>query len=151
MIADALAEVFEQDKTGKATIGHGYTYSGHPVGAAAALACLEETQKLNVPENAAARGQQLYDGLLLLQAKHDLIGDVRGGQGLMCALELVGDRNVQTPIDKDSIGRVQAATYKAGAMVRVSGPNIILSPPLVLTQEDVDTILAALNTALAAA
>ncbi len=43
MIAEAVAEVFEKDETGKAAIGHGYTYSGHPVGAAAALACMAET------------------------------------------------------------------------------------------------------------
>ncbi len=55
--------MFEGDKTGAAAIGHGYTYSGHPVGAAAALACLAETERLNVPENAAARGAQLFAGL----------------------------------------------------------------------------------------
>jgi adenosylmethionine-8-amino-7-oxononanoate aminotransferase len=63
MIADGVAQVFEADETGKAAIGHGYTYSGHPVGAAAALACLAETKRLNVPVNAAARGAQLWDGI----------------------------------------------------------------------------------------
>ena len=150
MIADAFAEVFENDTTGKAAIGHGYTYSGHPVGAAAALACLEETVKLNLPENAAARGTQLHQGLLALQQKHDLIGDVRGGHGLMCALELVSDRASKTSIDKKTIGAVQEATYRAGAMVRVSGPNIILSPPLVLTESDAAVILTALDAGLAA-
>ena len=67
MISPKIAEVFEADETGKAAIGHGYTYSGHPVGAAAALACLAETKRLNVPENAAARGQQVYEGCLHLQ------------------------------------------------------------------------------------
>ena len=150
MISERVAEVFESDETGKATIGHGYTYSGHPVGAAAALACLAETQKLNVKENATARGAELYQGLLDLQAKHEAIGDVRGGHGLMCAIELVADRATKKPADKAIPGKVQAAAYKAGAMVRVSGNNIIMSPPLVLTSADVRVILSSLDAGFAA-
>ena len=150
MIADHVAEVFENDKTGKAAIGHGYTYSGHPVGAAAALACLEETLRLNVKDNAAERGTELHNGLLGLMQTYDVIGDVRGGHGLMCAIELVSDRATKSPIDKASAGKIQEEAYKAGAMVRVSGPNIILSPPLVLTSDDVQVILSSLETGLKA-
>jgi putrescine---pyruvate transaminase len=149
MISEAVAEVFEGDETGRGSIGHGYTYSGHPVGAAAALACLVETVRLDVPGNAAARGTQLHKGLIEMQKRHDLIGDVRGGHGLMCALELVSDRATKAPVDKAKINAIQAATYRAGAMVRVSGPNIILSPPLVLSAWDVDIILDALEAGFA--
>ncbi len=148
MIGEAVAEVFEKDETGKAAIGHGYTYSGHPVGAAAALACLAETRRLKVNENAAARGTELHQGLLALQTRHAVIGDVRGGHGLMCALELVADRASKKPADKAVPGKVQAVAYQAGAMVRVSGPNIILSPPLVLSSADVGVILSALDAGL---
>ncbi len=151
MINDKVAEVFEKDETGRAAIGHGYTYSGHPVGAAAAIACLKETEKLNVAANAGARGAELYEGLKGLAEKHELIGDVRGGHGLVCALELVSDRAAKTPIDKATIGKIFEATYDAGVMVRVSGPNIIMSPPLVLTSEDVQQIVDALDAGLAAA
>jgi hypothetical protein len=150
MISESVAEVFEKDETGKAAIGHGYTYSGHPVGAAAALACLAETQRLNVKDNAAARGAELYQGLLALQAKHEAIGDVRGGHGLMCAIELVADRATKKPADKAVPGKVQAVAYQQGAMVRVSGNNIIMSPPLVLTSADVQVILSSLDAGFAA-
>ncbi len=150
MISDAVAEVFESDESGRAAIGHGYTYSGHPVGAAAALACLHETKRLKVNENAAARGAELFAGLKELAEKHDVIGDVRGGHGLMCALELVSDRGNKTPIDKATPSRLQEASYRAGAMVRISGPNVILSPPLVIRPEDVQTILSALGEGFAA-
>jgi adenosylmethionine-8-amino-7-oxononanoate aminotransferase len=144
MISDAVAEAFESDKSGKGAIGSGYTYSGHPVGAAAAIACLNETLRLKVHDNAAARGTQLFRGLEALKQKHEVIGDVRGGHGLMCALELVSDRKSKTPVDKTVIGRIYRKTMEAGVMVRVSGPNIILSPPLILTDKHVDAIVAAL-------
>lgn len=151
MISESVAQVFERDETGRGAIGHGYTYSGHPVGAAAALACLAETQRLKVNENAAARGAEMHAGLLALQIRHQVIGDVRGGQGLMHALELVADRGSKKPVDKALPGRVQDAAYKAGAMVRVSGNNIIISPPLVLTSADVQVILGALEVGFQAA
>ncbi len=150
MISGAVAEVFEGDTTGKAAIASGYTYSGHPVGAAAAIACLKETQRLSVKDNAAARGAQLWEGLKALKEKHALVGDVRGGHGLMCAVELVSDRATKAPIDKKTIGAVHRVAYENGAMLRVSGPNIILSPPLVLTEAHVDTILTAMDAGLTA-
>jgi len=149
MLGDRMIYAFEGNPAAK--IGHGYTYSGHPVGAAAALACLAETKRLNVVENAAARGTQIYEGCKALMEKHEIIGDVRGGHGLMTAIELVSDRATKKPIDGARAGVVQDVAYQNGAMVRVSGPNIILSPPLVLTQADADVILSALDAGLAAA
>lgn len=148
MFDAGVKDAFEEDRSGAAAIGHGYTYSGHPVGAAAALACLAETRKLNVTDNARARGTQLFEGLEALQAKHEIIGDVRGGQGLMCALELVSDREHKSPVDKGRIARIQDAVYEAGVMIRVSGANVILSPPLIVTESDVSKILSALDAGL---
>ena len=150
MISDKVSDVFENDTTGKGAIGSGYTYSGHPVGAAAAIACLGETVRLNVKDNAAARGEQLFAGLKALQEEYDVIGDVRGGHGLMLALELVSDRATKTPIDKQAIGKLHRVTYESGAMVRVSGNNVILSPSLILTETEARTILDALHKGFAA-
>ncbi|ANK76310.1 MULTISPECIES: aspartate aminotransferase family protein [Ensifer] len=150
MIADKVAEAFESNKTAAGSIGHGYTYSGHPVGAAAALATLKETRKQNVAANAGARGEELIAGLEALKERHELIGDVRG-KGLMCALELVSDREKKTAAAKDVVQKVQDVTYDAGVMVRTSGANVILSPPLVITAGDVARILTALDAGLTAA
>ena len=149
MIGEEVKDVFENNPAAK--IGHGYTYSGHPVGAAAALACLAETQRLNVVENAGARGTQIHDGCLALKDKHDIVGDVRGGHGLMTAIELVGDRGTKKPIAPEIAQIVQETAYEAGTMIRVSGSNIILSPPLVLTEQDAATILASLDAGLSVA
>jgi adenosylmethionine-8-amino-7-oxononanoate aminotransferase len=150
MIADKVAQAFESNKTAAGSIGHGYTYSGHPVGAAAALATLKETRKHNVAENAEARGEELMAGLEALKTRHELIGDVRG-KGLMCALELVSDREKKSAAAKDIVQKVQDVTYDAGVMVRTSGANVILSPPLVITATDVTRILTALDAGLTAA
>ncbi|MEP3298169.1 aspartate aminotransferase family protein [Tateyamaria sp.] len=148
MLGERMVEVFEGNPSAK--IGHGYTYSGHPVGAAAALACLEETKRLNVIENAAARGTQLYEGCQALMAKHNIIGDVRGGHGLMTAIEMVSDRGTKAPIDGATAATVQEVAYQNGAMVRVSGPNLILSPPLILSEDEASTILSALDAGFSA-
>ena len=145
MLSHGIADAFENDKTGAAAIGHGYTYSGHPVGAAAAIACLAETIKLDVPTNATARGTQLYEGAKKLQDKHELIGDVRGGHGLMTAIELVSDRKTKTPVDKALPVKLQEAVYDNGVMVRVSGPNLILSPPLILSEDEAAKIIDAID------
>lgn len=145
MLSEGIAEVFENDKTGKAAVASGYTYSGHPVGAAAAIACLKETLRLKVNDNAAARGGELYAGLQRLSKKYEIIGDVRGGHGLMCALELVSNRGTKASIDKDTIGKLYEAVYRAGVMIRISGPNVILSPPLVIDANDTTAIINALD------
>ena len=147
MIADHLTETFEKDETGMASVDTGYTYSGHPVGAAAALAALGEIRRQRVHENAGARGKQLLDGLKALQQKHDVVGDVRG-EGLMCALELVSDRETKKPVAKKVPLKLQKSTYDQGVMIRVSGNNVILSPPLVIDSGHVEQILSALGTGL---
>ncbi len=147
MIHEKLVDVFETSKSPLASIGHGYTYSGHPVGAAAALACLAETKRLNVVENAAARGLELLTGLHKLKEQHELIGDARG-KGLMCCLELVSNRQTKASAAKDVVQKVQEIAYQNGVMVRTSGPNIILSPPLIVTTTDIQRILSALDVAL---
>ena len=148
LISKEIAGTFETDAGPNSFIGHGYTYSGHPVGAAAAIACLEETRRLNVVENAAQRGEQLYQGLLRLQEKYDVIGDVRGGRGLMLALELVSDRESKSPISKEELDEVHRGIYEQGVMVRLSGPNLLMSPPLILSEDEAELILHAVDAGL---
>ena len=149
MVHEKLTEVFESSKSPLASIGHGYTYSGHPVGAAAALACLSETLRLDVAANAGPRGHELLTGLKTLKAKHAKVGDVRG-KGLMCAMELVSDPAMKSAPAKEDVQKLQDVTYEAGVMVRTSGPNIILSPPLIVTAANVQKIVSALGEGLAA-
>ena len=150
MLNQKIAEVFESDTTGQASIGSGYTYSGHPVGAAAAIACVKETLRLKENENAAVRGIQIFDGVKRLAEKYEIIGDVRGWHGLMTALELTSDRTTKAAPKKDKVNAIYKAIYQNGVMVRVSGPNVILSPPLVISEKETAMIIDAIDVAMAA-
>jgi adenosylmethionine-8-amino-7-oxononanoate aminotransferase len=150
MISEKIANAFEENRDGFGSIGHGYTYSAHPVGAAAALAALREIDKSDVAGNAALRGDELIAGCRKLQDQHSMIGDVRG-KGLMIALELVADRETKKPLGKDKMETVLQTAYKDGVMVRISGNNVILSPSLVITSDHVAAILSALDSAFTAA
>ena len=88
-------------------------------------------------------------GLDALSERYDVVGDVRG-EGLMCALEFVSDRAAKTPASGAAAAEFQKAAYEAGTMIRVSGNNAIYSPPLVITSEDVQNILAATEAGLKA-
>lgn len=147
LISDRIAEAFESNTDTFGAIGHGYTYSGHPVGCAAGLAALAETKRLELAANAAARGVELAAVLADLKQRHRLVGDVRS-KGLMAAVELVADRETKAPADKTVLAAAFEGAYEAGVMIRVSGNQIILSPPLVLTAGHVATIAEGLDAAL---
>lgn len=151
LVSEEVAEAFESADAASGGIYTGYTYSAHPVGAAAVVACLAETLRLDTKSNAAARGKQLFEGLQGLMAKHDIIGDVRGGHGLMSAIELVSDRTAKTPLDVATVTRINKAAYEAGAMMRMSGNNLMMSPPLVITENEINQLVAGLDAGLAAA
>lgn len=99
-------ETFEGDETGRSMIGSGYICSGYPVGTAAAIACLTETEGPDMPVNAKAPGVELFAGLPSLAGKHDIIGDVRGGHELMRALKLVSDWATEATISQETVARI---------------------------------------------
>ena len=150
-IGRRVAEVFDADTTGNAAVSHGYTYSAHPVAAAAALATLDVLEQQDVPGNAARVGAHLQARMRTFVDRFSFVGDVRG-LGLMCGVEMVSDKVKRTPITRSSDvpGRVAREAYRRGAMVRISGPNMILSPPLVITREQVDELVDILEASFAA-
>ena len=63
----------------------------------------------------------------------------------MCALEIVSDRKTKTAIDKPTIGKISQTAYECGAIIRVSGNNIILSPPLIISEDEINALLTCLR------
>ncbi len=150
-IGSKVAEVFDADASGAGTVTHGYTYSAHPVAAAAALATLEQIEELDIPGHAARVGAHLHQRLAGFVDKFGVVGDLRG-RGLMAGIEMVADkaRRVPMPRSSDVPSRVAREAYRRGLMVRISGPNLILSPPLVITLEEVDFMVDVLDASFAA-
>lgn len=149
-IGRKVAEVFEADASGAGTVAHGYTYSAHPVAAAAALATFDEIEALDIPGHVAEVGAHFQQRLRGFVERFALVGDVRG-LGLMAGIEMVADKaaRIPQPRGSDIPARVARAAYRRGAMVRISGPNMILSPPLVITREEVDHLVDILEASFA--
>ena len=149
-IGQKVADAFLNDESGQGVVGHGFTYSGHPVACAAGLASLDEIEQRDIPGNAASVGAHLQARLASFVERFSFVGNARG-VGLMACLEMVTDKAKKTTIPKgnDLLHRLQRAAYRHGAMVRVSGPNMILSPPLTMTIAEADHLVDVLDTAFA--
>jgi adenosylmethionine-8-amino-7-oxononanoate aminotransferase len=146
-----VASAFSNSPDPQGHVFHGYTYSAHPVGCAAAIAALGEVVRQDLPAKAAARGRYLIERLKPFERKHRLVGEVRG-KGLMVCLDLVADKASRAPLAPDSslTRDVAAGAAERGALVRAVGNNIILSPPLVIDEPELDVIADALDGALSA-
>jgi adenosylmethionine-8-amino-7-oxononanoate aminotransferase len=138
---------------------HGHTYAGNPLACAAGLAVLQETDRLGLAENATRMGEHLMGGLRDLQQRFPFIGDVRG-KGLLTALEFVKDPATmeRLPLSINIGQRVLDLAYERGLIVYfrrvtggVQGDCVMVCPPLIVTQEQVDEIVAILGDAIAVA
>ena len=127
---------------------HGFTYSGHPVACAVGLRNVAIVEDEELPANAAIRGEQLLAGLHDL-GNHPNVGNVRG-KGLMAIIEVVADRGTKEAfVAADGVGaKLQAATRARGLIVRCNDTGIAISPPLVITEREVDTLVNGIGEAL---
>jgi adenosylmethionine-8-amino-7-oxononanoate aminotransferase len=150
-ISTRIAEAFDASNDAISAVTHGYTYSAHPVAAAAALATLDIIERENVTANAAAQGAHLLSRLQDLGRRSRLIGDVRG-VGLMVCLEMVADKATKKSFGRGAteVSRVAREAYRRGAMIRTSGPHIILSPALIIERAQVDLLCDVLEESFAA-
>ena len=120
--------------------GHGYTYTSHPVGAAAALANLDIIEREGLVEQAGARGEVLRSSLHEHFADHPLVGEIRG-HGLIGAIELVVDRENPRPLDPSlkAAARVVAAARERGVITRAlpNSDSLAFSPPFVISEDQI--------------
>jgi len=147
-IGQKVVDVFDHDSSGAGQIAHGYTYSAHPVAAAAAIATLKILVEQDIPAQVARVGAPFQRRLRGLVQRHAFVGDVRG-IGLMLGIEMVADQTARAPLPRTSEipALVARAAYRRGLMVRVSGPNLILSPPLVITLAELEYLCDTLEAA----
>jgi 4-aminobutyrate aminotransferase len=127
-----------------------YTMAGHPAGCAAALAHLDELERLTLVDRAATVGDHLLRGLRALQDAHPLIGDVRG-LGLILGVEAVRDRDTKEPAPTE-MAKIVYRAFELGLLVFYGGihSNVMeITPPLTLTEEEAHEGLEILDRAIA--
>lgn len=139
IIADRVADVIKQS-CGEFT--HGFTYSGHPVAAAAALENIRILKQENIIENVANEIAPYFQKQLQQLAEHPLVGEVRG-IGLVAAIELVKDKATRTRFDASTgVGTwCRDSCIEHGLVMRSVGDTMIISPPLVINKQQVDELV----------
>ena len=132
------------------------TYGGCVAGPAAALENMRIIEDEALLDNTTAMGARLLGNLHALAEKHAVIGDVRG-LGLFCGAELVSDRKTKEPMDEKKVQAVVAECMKRNVMIGATNRSIpglnntlCLSPALIATAEDIDTITGSIDEALGA-
>jgi len=131
---------------------HFNTYGGNPMASVQGKAVLEVIEEEGLQANAAQRGAQLLAGFAKLQEKYSVIGQVRG-LGLMLGVELVKDRETKEPA-KEACLQVFERCRTSGVLLGKGGlhGNVLrIKPPMCITSEDADFLLAVLDEALASA
>ena len=146
IIGDKVWKVLEKGTDENGPIGHGWTYSAHPIGAAAGVANLRLLDSLGLVANAGATGAYLNAALSDALGGHPNVGEVRG-EGMLAAVEFLEDRDSRRFFDPSrKIGpAVAAALLSRGVIARAMPQGDILgfAPPLCLTRAEADTIVAA--------
>ena len=120
---------------------HGYTYSGHPACAAAALANIDIMQRENIVETVGATTAPYFQKKLAEFSSHPNIGQVRG-VGLLGALQLVPDKNKRKPFTKTDVTGVRCREHclDNGLVMRAVDDAMIMSPPLTISQSEIDEL-----------
>jgi taurine--2-oxoglutarate transaminase len=132
----------------------GLTYCGHPLACAAGLAALDAYRDERLIERSRALGATLFAALQRLAARHPVIGDVRGGDGLFAVVELVADRVTRAslapwPQQPPALGALLADALAHGVSFAARGNLLLLAPPLVIGEDELAAALTLLDALLA--
>lgn len=134
--------------------GAGLTYNAHPLGVAAAIACINEYKRLNVKEHVLELEPVVKELLSKLMENHPSIGDVRS-IGLFGAVEFSWDRNERQPISETQDGKPFLGTFlnylrdEFGILTFGGGSHFLIAPPLIISKEDLEEVFARLDRACA--
>lgn len=150
-------EIYAAIENGSGFFQHGHTYLGHPVACAAAHAVVTKLTSGGMTERSAKMGRYLSDALQSEFGQHPFVGDIRG-RGMFRGLEFVADRDTKAPFDPD---RKVAARLKTAAMENGlicypmsgtiqgrTGDHVLLAPPFISTEAQVDELVEKLSVSL---
>ncbi|GAA3987153.1 aspartate aminotransferase family protein [Comamonas faecalis] len=156
----AQGRIVEAMSAGSGFFQHGHTYLGHPVACAAALAVQRVIERDGLLARVRVAGEHLGGSLRQALGDHPHVGDIRG-RGLFWGVELVSERAGKTPFDPERKlhARIKAEAFARGLLVYPMGgtvdgrygDHVLLAPPFVSTDAQLDTIVGRLQDALQAA
>ena len=133
----------------------GLTYCGHPLSCAAGVPAIEAYEDERLIERSRSLGALMFERLKALQARHPVIGDLRGGDGLFAVVELVRDRGTREspspwPDSPPALKRLVRDALQRDVSFAIRGNLILLAPPLVIAEQELGDALAVLDQLLAA-
>jgi L-2,4-diaminobutyrate transaminase len=144
IVSDKMWKVLEEGTDEFGPIGHGWTYSAHPIGAAAGVANLKLIDDLNLIENNNVTGEYLRAGLIERLGDHPHVGDIRG-VGMLAAVEFVAQKDGRKFFDTAAGvgGKVSACLAQKGVIGRAMPQGDILgfAPPFCLSKEEADLVI----------
>jgi adenosylmethionine-8-amino-7-oxononanoate aminotransferase len=153
----AASKIVEAIRERSGLFQHGHTYIGHPVGAAAALAVQRVIKRDGLLAKVRTNGAYFAQRLRAALADHPFVGDVRG-RGLFMGVELVADKATQRPFDpslklhaklkSEAMARGLMIYPMGGTIDGVNGDHVLLAPPFISTQAQLDTIVERLAGAI---
>lgn len=151
IVSDKVWKVLEEGTDKLGPIGHGWTYSAHPICAAAGVANLELIDELALVDNAGSTGAYLKQAMRDALADHPNVGEIRG-EGLMCAVEFVEDkasRKFYEPAGKTAPA-IANALLERNVIARAMPQSDIVAfaPPLCLSRDEADIIVCAMKEAV---
>lgn len=151
LVTDDIFEALREQSKKLGQFGHGFTYSGHPACAAAALETLKIYNECDIVETANAVAPVLQEGLRAF-ASHPLVGEVRG-VGLIAGVELVCDKQSKRAFGKEIAAGavVQEEAKHRGLLIRALGDTLAFCPPLIISESEIRETLTAFGGALDAA
>ena len=127
---------------------HLITFGGNPVACAAAMANLDIMEGEGMVENSAEMGAYMYEQLQTLY-EHPIVGDVRGGMGLLCAVELVKDRDTKESFPAEAkLAEKMVPLMNEHNLLGRPGNSIYLAPPLCITRDEVDHVVSQVDSVI---
>jgi L-2,4-diaminobutyrate transaminase len=150
IISDRIFDVLSQGSDDHGTLCHGWTYSAHPVSAAAGVATLDLIDRIGLVENAAKNGSYLKQCLKDAVGGHPNVAEVRG-DGLLAAVELMDDPSANKHFPMMSVApKIAEAMLKRGVISRAMPEGDIMgfAPPLSISRKEIDLVAETLRDAL---
>lgn len=151
------SDIYQTIADGSGFFQHGHTYMGHPLAAAAALAVVQQVATDEMMQRVKSQGQKLQDALCAALGQHPHVGDIRG-RGLFRGVELVADRdskrsfdpalNIHKAVKRHAFEAGLACYPMGGTLDGVQGDHILLAPPFIIEDAQIDELVSKLSSAI---